>query len=55
MARERDLAILAEARIVSVDVSEQAIVARLADGRVVSVPLEWSWRLMDATPEQRAR
>ncbi|HEX5482447.1 MAG TPA: DUF2442 domain-containing protein [Terriglobia bacterium] len=48
-------ATLIEARIVSVDVTDQAIAARLADGRTVTVPLEWSWRLMDATPEQRAR
>lgn len=47
-------ATLTEARIVSVDVTDQAIAARLADGRTVTVPLEWSWRLMDATPEQRA-
>jgi hypothetical protein len=24
------------------------------DGRVISVPLAWSWRLSDATPQQRA-
>jgi Protein of unknown function (DUF2442) len=47
-------ATLTEPRIVSVNVTDQAIVARLADGRTVSVPLEWSWRLKDATPEQRA-
>jgi hypothetical protein len=35
-------------------VTGEAIVAHLADGRVVSVPLEWSWRLTDATAEQRA-
>jgi hypothetical protein len=46
-------ATLTEPRIVSVNVTDDAIVARLADGRVVSVPLEWSWRLKDATPEQR--
>jgi hypothetical protein len=47
-------ATLTEPRIVSVNVTDEAIVAHLADGRVVSVPLEWSWRLTDATPEQRA-
>lgn len=36
-------------------VTDEAIVAHLADGRIVSVPLKWSWRLSDATPEQRAR
>ena len=44
-----------EPRIVSVDVTDDAIIARLVDGRVISVPLEWSWRLKDATPEQRGR
>ena len=41
-------------RIESVQVTEDEIVARLADGRVISVPLAWSWRLADATPKQRA-
>jgi hypothetical protein len=26
----------------------------LVDGRVISVPLAWSWRLSEATPAQRA-
>lgn len=47
-------ATLTEPRIVSVNLTDEAIVAHLADGRVVSVPLEWSWRLRDATAEQRA-
>lgn len=42
-------------RIHEVKVTEDEIVARLADGRVISVPLAWSWRLSDATPKQRAR
>lgn len=46
-------AIRTEARIRSVDVTDEAIVAHLADGRIVSVPLEWSWRLSDATPQER--
>jgi hypothetical protein len=37
------------------EVSDVAIVAQLADGRTVSVPLVWSWRLSEATPEQRSR
>jgi hypothetical protein len=28
---------------------------QLADGRTVTVPLAWSWRLSEATPEQRSR
>jgi hypothetical protein len=34
-------------------VSDEAITARLTDGRTISVPLAWSWRLSEATPEQR--
>ena len=33
--------------------TEDAIEATLVDGRTVSVPLAWSWRLSDATLEQR--
>ncbi len=40
-------------RIVNLEVTEDAIVARLADGRTISVPLAWSRRLADATPAQR--
>jgi len=29
--------------------------ARLVDGRTISVPLAWSWRLSEATPEQRRK
>lgn len=39
----------------SVEVTGDLIVAHLIDGRTISVPLSWSWRLSDATPEQRAR
>lgn len=41
-------------RITSVTVTDDTIIAQLADGRSISVPLVWSWRLADATPEQRA-
>lgn len=41
-------------RITSVDVSAQMISAHLADGRIISVPLAWSWRLSEATPAQHA-
>ncbi len=44
-----------EPRIKAVSISEDLIACELADGRIVSVPLAWSWRLSDATPEQRAR
>ena len=41
-------------RIQEVRVNEDEIIAHLVDGRVISVPLAWSWRLSDATPAQRA-
>ena len=41
-------------RIQSFQVTEDEIVAQLADGRVTSVPLAWSWRLAEASPAQRA-
>jgi hypothetical protein len=37
-----------------VRVTKDEIIAHLADGRVISVPLAWSWRLSEATPGQRA-
>ena len=43
-----------EPLIREVRVTKDEIVACLADGRVISVPLAWSWRLSDATPAQRA-
>jgi len=43
-----------EPRIQDVIVTDETITAHLADGRSVSVPLAWSWRLSEATPEQRA-
>jgi hypothetical protein len=36
-------------------VTDDEITAHLVDGRTISVPLVWSWRLADATPAQRAR
>ena len=42
-----------EPRIKKMVVNGEAITAHLMDGRVVSVPLAWSWRLSDATPQQR--
>jgi hypothetical protein len=38
-----------------VRVTADEIVAHLDDGRTISVPLAWSWRLSDATAEQRRR
>ncbi len=42
-------------RITNVRITEETITAELADGRSISVPLAWSWRLSEATPEQRNR
>ena len=44
-----------EPLIVDVEVTNELIPARLADGRTIRVPLAWSWRLSNATPEQRQR
>ena len=40
-------------RIQKVRVTKDQIIADLVDGRVISVPLAWSWRLSEATPAQR--
>jgi hypothetical protein len=37
----------------SVEVTNERITAHLDDGRSISVPLAWSWRLREATVEQR--
>ncbi len=34
-------------------VTDDLITAKLVDGRTISVPLAWSWRLSEATREQR--
>lgn len=41
-------------RIQTVRITKHEIIVSLADGRIISVPLAWSWRLSDATPAQRA-
>ena len=43
-----------EARILNVSVTDDTITAELVDGRTISVPLAWSWRLSEATPERRS-
>ena len=42
-----------EPKVKTVSVTEESILFELMDGRAVSVPLAWSWRLSEATPEQR--
>src|SRR5438105_14203144 len=44
-----------EPRILTLEVTDDSIVAQVADGRTVIVPLAWSWRLANATPAQRRR
>jgi hypothetical protein len=48
-------AVGSEPLIRDVKVTGSEIVAYLTDGRVISVPLAWSWRLSEATPAQRAK
>lgn len=43
-----------EPRIQDVRVTRDEIIAYLVDGRVISVPLAWSWRLSEATAADRA-
>lgn len=42
-----------EPRLLDIHITEDEIVAHLVDGRTISVPLAWSWRLSEATPDQR--
>ncbi len=39
--------------MMSMKVTEDSIIAELEDGRIISVPLAWSWRLSEATSEHR--
>jgi Protein of unknown function (DUF2442) len=40
---------------VDVQVSEETLTVRLADGRSIAVPVTWYPRLADGTPVERAR
>jgi hypothetical protein len=42
-----------DARLMNIRITEDEIIAHLIDGRTISVPLAWSWRLSEATPGQR--
>lgn len=46
---------IVDSRVKDVSVTDEFITFHLVDGRVVSVSLAWSWRLCDASPEQRNR
>jgi hypothetical protein len=41
-------------RVQSAEVTDDLIIAHLVDGRTISVPLVWSWRLSDASPAERS-
>lgn len=43
----------ADPRLIDFRVTDDEIIACLADGRTISVPLAWSWRLSEATEDQR--
>jgi hypothetical protein len=40
-------------RISEVELTEDALIVSLMDGRTISVPLVWYARLLNATPKQR--
>lgn len=42
-----------EPRLHDIRITEDEIIAFLVDGRTISVPLAWSWRLSEAIYEQR--
>ena len=42
-------------RIIDVKIDDESLAIRLADGRVVSAPLAWYPRLLNATPRQRRK
>jgi hypothetical protein len=42
-----------EPSLLNIKITDAEIIAILVDGRTISVPLVWSWRLSEATPEQR--
>ncbi len=44
----------ADSRLIDFQVTDDEIIACLADGRTISVPLAWSWRLSEATEKQRS-
>lgn len=43
----------ADERVADVDVTDDALIVRLMDGRTISVPLAWYPRLSNSTLEQR--
>ena len=48
-----NIVVNSEPRIIALKVTSDTIDAQLADGRSLSVPLAWSWRLSEATQDER--
>jgi hypothetical protein len=44
----------ADERVLGVEFSDDSLSVSLRDGRIITVPLVWSPRLLEATPAQRA-
>jgi hypothetical protein len=44
---------IVDPRVMTIEVTDDEIIAHLVDGRTISVPLVWSWRLVNATAKQR--
>jgi len=42
-----------EPRLLNAQITQDEIIAHLVDGRTISVPLMWSWRLSEASEAQR--
>ena len=49
------LATAADERVADVRFDADRLIVDLKDGRTIAAPLAWYPRLLDATPEQRAR
>jgi hypothetical protein len=49
------LATAADERVADVRIDDAYLTVELMDGRIISAPLAWYPRLLDATPQQRAR
>lgn len=45
----------ADERVANVQFDDHRIIVDLMDGRTIAAPLAWYPRLLDASPEQRAR
>lgn len=48
------LAVRADERVKDVSFTEETISVDLMDGRIITVPLAWYPRLLNATPDQRS-